>query len=63
MSLLSSLFLHSSKPVTATGFSWAGQEVISGVVVDGRTEETRETQRRIYVSGENGHRVEVDCFW
>lgn len=38
MSLLSSLFLHSSKPVTAAGFSWAGQEVISRGEVDGRTE-------------------------
>lgn len=37
MSLLSSLFLHSSKPPTAAGFLWGGGGLGSGVKVDGRT--------------------------
>lgn len=41
ISLVSSLFLHSSKPVTAAGFDWAGEEV-SVAKADGKTkEETR----------------------
>lgn len=40
MSLVSSLLLHSSKPVTAAGFGRDGQEVISGANADGRTGKT-----------------------
>lgn len=37
ISLLSSLFLHSSKPPGVTGFLWGGGGVGSGVKVVGRT--------------------------
>lgn len=39
MSLVSSLFRHSSKPVTVACFGWAGLEVVTGLKADGRTGE------------------------
>lgn len=42
MSLVSSFFLHSSKPVTVEGFGRDGQEDdVSGVKADGRTGKTK----------------------
>lgn len=40
MSLVSSLFRHSSKPVTVACFGWAGPEGVAGLKADGRTGET-----------------------
>lgn len=37
MSLVSSLFLHSSKPVTVACLGWPGPELTAGLRAEGRT--------------------------
>lgn len=44
MSLVSSLFLHSSKPVTVAAFDRDGQEEVSVVKAEGGTEKLKKTQ-------------------
>lgn len=45
MSLVSSLFLHSSKPVTVAGFGRDGQEEVSAVKAEGGTEKVKKKHK------------------
>lgn len=54
MSLVSSLFLHSSRPETAAVFGWEGQEVDSGLKAEGGT--GRRKHRSNDVSGRKPRR-------
>lgn len=59
MSLVSSLFLHSSKPVTVAGFGCAGQEVVSGVKADGGTGKRNHDNTNRDVREDNNRRIQT----